>query len=266
LFKSKNYIFFFFFFSGTNIPPVATNLPAGNRVDLACGVKIENLNVVFLAPEGDQTVSVTASGASQGLTVSIAQGTATINWAPTAAATVAVTLTGTDSLGASTVETLTFTSPGPCPPTNKCSGFRIHTPTGSFPLTEGMSICPSQTPKWEAESVCAGATSRVVTKLYNKSTNRVVRRGNDGYKANGTIVSFSDQFRYVTARCRTLSSLIVISGFYWNSYTNTNIPTIKRFTDSSKDLTPLNNQYCFYSHVDGASKEAQKVCFNAVCN
>jgi hypothetical protein len=252
--------------AGTNIPPIATNLPPGNRIDLACGGKIENLNIVFLAPEGDQTVSVTASGASQGLTVSITQGTATINWAPAAAATVALTLTGTDSLGASTVETLTFSSPGPCPPpTNTCSGFIIHTSTGSFPLTEGMSICPSVTTKWEAESVCAGATSSVITKFYNKTANLTVRRGNDKYKANGKSVSFSDQFRSVTARRRTLSSLFVISGFYWNAYGTNSTPTTIKFTKTATDLM-LDKQYCFYSYVDEATKPAQIVCFSAKCN
>jgi hypothetical protein len=95
-------------------------LPDGNQIDLACDEALVDYTLSFAAPEFDQTVSLVVSGESDGLTVTVGDGIqtaiATLNWEPSASATVYLTFTATDSAGAVTTTTVTVTSQGPCVP------------------------------------------------------------------------------------------------------------------------------------------------------
>lgn len=44
-----------------NIPPIATNVPPGNHLNLTCDTALTNYQIVFLAPENDQAVTLTAT-------------------------------------------------------------------------------------------------------------------------------------------------------------------------------------------------------------
>jgi hypothetical protein len=105
--------------SGTNnVPPIAVNVPEKNRVTVDCGQSIVNLKIIFVAPEETgQIVALMPSGAASGLTVAISNlmtnlATATINWAPTAAATVNLVLAASDGHDTTTVN-VNFTASGP---------------------------------------------------------------------------------------------------------------------------------------------------------
>jgi hypothetical protein len=106
--------------TGANVPPIVSNVPAGNQIDLACDEALVDYTLNFAAPEFDQLVTLVVQGESDGLTVAVGDGiqtaTATLNWVPTYAATVYLTLSATDSEGAVTQTTVVVTSPGPCPP------------------------------------------------------------------------------------------------------------------------------------------------------
>ena len=98
-------------------PPVAVNVPAGRRLDLACDESLADYQIIFLAPENNQTVTLTSSGESAGLTVTTSQqtnqATATLNWTPTTAAEGKVTFTASDGVD-STVVPVTYAYHGSC--------------------------------------------------------------------------------------------------------------------------------------------------------
>ena len=102
-----------------NIHPIAIGVPTNSTIDLECDESISDLVITFSGPEGYQTVSLdTESGDSSDPTVDIEDGVqtakATINWAPSDAASVNITISATDNLLATTIVTLTLTYPGSC--------------------------------------------------------------------------------------------------------------------------------------------------------
>jgi hypothetical protein len=93
-------------------------LPPNGLVALECDASLTDLVISFDAPESQQTTTVVVTGDSDGLEVVIVDGivtaTATINWTPDSAANVVLQFNATDSEGASTLQSLTISSPGPC--------------------------------------------------------------------------------------------------------------------------------------------------------
>lgn len=156
--------------SGNNIPPVATNVPSGGRLELACGASLLNYAIIFIAPEYDQSVTVTTTGVSSGPTVTPTlqtnQATATVNWMPTTAAEVTVTFMANDGID-DTVVAVTFSSPGPCCAAPSAEIWNPTTDTIVGPLVTGESYCLGN---YNLRVVLRDSAPMVDMKLYDKGS------------------------------------------------------------------------------------------------
>jgi hypothetical protein len=139
---------------------VAIGVPSGNKIELECDGIIKDKIITFSGPEGDQLVllSTAADGDDSELSVDIVDNeqtaSATINWKPSAAGTIKLSITATDDGFHGSGEDVKSTKvdidliyPGPCgpptPPTQKelpCEDARKF-------MVDICAICASSCPK-----------------------------------------------------------------------------------------------------------------------